>query len=66
MLRRVLQILLAIAIIVLCYWVAIWVLALLGVAIPHQILVVILVILGLTAAIGILSGRLDNVNWWGP
>lgn len=64
MLSRVLHLLLLVAIIVLCYWVILWVLGLLGVAIPHQILVCILVILGLMGAIGILSGRLDGVNWW--
>ncbi len=66
MLRKVLQILLAIAVVVLCYYVIVWVLGLLGVPIPHQILVVIMVILGLMAAIGVLSGRFDSINWWGP
>jgi len=66
MLRRVLQILLLVAIVMLCYWVIIWVLGLLGVSIPHQVLVCILVILGLTGAIAIISGRADNINWWGP
>jgi uncharacterized membrane protein len=66
MLKKVLQILLVIAIVMLCYWVIIWVLGLLGIAIPHQILVCILVILGLMGAIGIISGRFDNINWWGP
>ncbi len=65
MLRRVLQILLLVAIVMLCYWVIIWVLGLLGVVIPHQILVCILVILGLMGAIAIISGRADNINWWG-
>lgn len=64
MLRRVLQILLIVAIVVLCYYVVIWVLGLLGVAIPHQIIVVCLVILGLMGAIAVLSGRMDNINWW--
>ncbi len=66
MLRRVLQILLLVAIIMLCYYVIIWVLGLLGIVIPQQILVVILVILGLSGAIAIISGRADNINWWGP
>ncbi len=65
MLRRVLQILLLVAIIALCYWVIIWVLGLLGIAIPQQIVVCILVILGLCGAIAIISGRADNINWWG-
>lgn len=64
MLKRVLQILLLIAIVMLCYYVIIWVLGLLGIGVPHQILVAILVILGLTGAIGIISGRADNINWW--
>jgi putative effector of murein hydrolase LrgA (UPF0299 family) len=64
MLKRVLQILLVVAIVVLCYYVIIWVLALLGIMIPQQILVVIMVILGLTGAIAVMSGRADNINWW--
>ena len=62
MFMRVLQILLLIAIIMLSYHVAVWVLALLGVVIPFQILIAILVVLGLLAAIRILSGK----NLWGP
>lgn len=64
MLRRVLQILLLIAVVMLCYYVVIWIFGLLGIAVPHQILVVVLVILGLSGAIAILSGRADNINWW--
>lgn len=66
MLRRVLQILLMVAIVVLCYYVIVWVLGLLGIVIPQAILVVIMVIIGLTCAIAVLSGRLDNITWWGP
>jgi hypothetical protein len=64
MLRRVLQILLVIATVVLCYYLIIWILGLLGIAIPQQILIAILVILGLMGALGILSGKADNINWW--
>lgn len=64
MLKRVLQILLVIAIVVLCYWVIVWVLGLLGIAVPSQILIAIMVILGLMGAIAALSGRLDSINWW--
>jgi len=64
MLRRVLQILLAIAIVVLCYFVIIWVLGLLGVHIPQQILNIVFVILGLIVALGVVTGRFDNVSWW--
>lgn len=59
---RVLNILLAIACVVLCYLLSIWVLGLLGVVVPEQILKVVFVIIGLLAAIWALSGRLDN--WW--
>ncbi len=65
MLRRVLQILLLIAIIALCYWLILWVLGLLGIAIPSQIIVCVLVILGIMGALSIISGRADNINWWG-
>jgi hypothetical protein len=44
--------------------VVIWVLGMLGVVVPHQILVVVFVIIGLMMAIAILSGRFNNVNWW--
>lgn len=65
MLRRVLQILLLIAIVALCYWVIIWVLGLLKIAIPDQIIICVLVALGLWGAIGILNGSADNIKWWG-
>lgn len=66
MLRRVLAILLTIAIMVLCYYVTIWILGLLGIIVPQHILTVVFVILGLMAAIGVFSGRFDNISWWGP
>ena len=59
---RVCQILLAIAFVVLAYYLVTWVLGLLGIAVPDQILKIIFVILGLMALIGALSGRFDN--WW--
>jgi hypothetical protein len=59
---RVLHVLLAIACVVLCYYVIVWVLGLLGVSIPDQILRIIMVILGLLAVIGAISGRFDS--WW--
>lgn len=61
---RVLSILLAIAFVVLIYLVTIWVLGLLGIHIPQNILTVIFVIIGLMAAIGALSGRFDNIFSW--
>ena len=64
MLRRVLSILLAIAILVLCYYVVLWVLGMLGIMVPAHILTVVFVILGLIAAMGVISGRFDNVSWW--
>ncbi|HEV3312200.1 MAG TPA: hypothetical protein VG815_16945 [Chloroflexota bacterium] len=62
---RILSILLAIAFVVLAYYVVIWVLGMLGVHIPAQILTVVFVIIGLMMAIGILSGQFDRINWWG-
>jgi len=64
MLLRVLKILLMAAILMLCYYVVIWVLGLLGISIPQQILTVIFVILALMGVIGIITGRFDNINWW--
>ncbi len=60
---RVLNVLLAIAFVFLCYYVIVWVLGMIGVAVPDQILKIIMVILGLLAVIGAMSGRWDN--WWG-
>lgn len=59
---RVLWVLLALAFVVLAYYVAVWVLNMLGLHVPDQIMKVIFVILGLLAVIGALTGRLDN--WW--
>lgn len=60
LLVRILTILLAIAVVVLCYYVTIWVLGLLGIHLPQQILTVIFVIVGLVAAIWALTGRMDT------
>lgn len=67
LLVRVLSILLAVAIVVLCYFVTVWVLGLLGIVLPANILTVIFVIVGLIAAIGALTGRFDPwFKWRGP
>lgn len=57
---RILYILLAIAFVVLAYYVVIWVLQMLGIQVPQHILQVVFVILGLLAVIGAMTGRLDN------
>jgi len=59
---RVLHVLVAIAFVVLCYYVVIYVLGMLGVSVPDQILKIVFVILGLLAVIGALTGQFDN--WW--
>lgn len=59
---RVLYILLAIAVVVALYYLTIWVLGLLGITVPQHIITVVFVIIGLIAAIGALTGRLD---FWG-
>lgn len=61
---RVLNILLAIAFVVLAYYCVIWVLGMLGISVPDNILKVVFVILALMAVIGAFSGRFDG--WWGP
>lgn len=61
LLIRVLYILLAIAFVVLIYFVTIWVLGMLGIHIPDQILKVIFVIIALMAAIYALTGRMDSL-----
>lgn len=64
MIIMLLQILLVIAVIVLCYYLTRWILGLLGVQIPDRILIVVMVIIGLMAAIAILSGRFQAIDWW--
>lgn len=59
---KICSILLYIAFVVLAYYVAVWVLAMLGITVPEHILKVIFVIVALIAIIGALSGRWDN--WW--
>ena len=61
---RVLYVLLGIAFVVLAYYVVIYVLGMLGITVPDNILKVIFVILGLLAVIGGLTGRFDN--FWKP
>jgi hypothetical protein len=60
LLLRVLYILLAIAVVVLIYYLVIWVLGLLGITVPVHILQVIFVVIGLAAAIYALTGRFDT------
>ena len=57
---RILYILLAVAFVVLAYYVVIWVLGMLGILIPEHILKVVFVIIGLLAVIGALTGKFDN------
>lgn len=57
---RVLYVLLAIAFVVLAYYVVIWVLGMIGITVPDNILRIVFVILGLLAVIGALTGRFDN------
>jgi hypothetical protein len=57
---RVLYILLALAFVVLAYYVVIWVLGMLGIHVPQHILQVIFVVLGLLAVIGAITGRFEN------
>ena len=57
---RVLYVLLAIAFVVLAYYVVIYVLGMLGIAVPDQILKVIFVILALLAVIGALTGKFQT------
>ncbi len=57
---RMLHILLAVAFVMLTYYIVIWVLGLLGIAVPQHILQVIFVIIGLLAIIGAISGQFDS------
>ena len=66
LLIRVLSILFALACVVLAYYITIWVLGLLGIVVPANILTVVFVIVGLAAAIGALRGTFDPWFNWGP
>jgi hypothetical protein len=57
---RVIMILLAVAVVVLCYYVVLYVLGMLGIHIPGNILTVIFVIIGLLLVLWAITGRLDN------
>lgn len=57
LLLRVLSLLLALAFVVLIYYVVVWVLGLLGIVVPVVILRVVFVIIALLAVIAALSGR---------
>jgi hydrogenase-4 membrane subunit HyfE len=57
---RVIMILLAVAVVVLCYYVVIYVLGMLGIHIPGNILTVVFVIIGLLLVLWAITGRLDN------
>ena len=59
---RALQILLAIAFVMLTYYVVVWVLGLLGVPVPDRILTIVFVIIGLGALLAVLTGSMDR--WW--
>ena len=59
---RVCYILMAIAVVVLCFYVVDWVLGLLGIRVPQHILQVIFVIIGLAAVIAAVKG--DPETWW--
>ena len=59
---RVLHVLIAIVFVVLAYYVIVWVLGLIGVNVPDHILRIVMVLLGLLAVVGALTGRFDN--WW--
>jgi len=57
---RVIMILLAVAVVVLCYYATIWVLGMLGIHLPANILTVIFVIIGLLLVLWAITGKLDN------
>lgn len=57
---RICHILLAIAFVVLAYYVVVWVLGMLGIDVPPHILHVVFVIIGLMACIGALTGKFDS------
>jgi hypothetical protein len=67
LLVKMLVILVAIAFVVLTWYVTIYVLAMLGIQVPQQILNVIFIIIALVTAIAVLTGKFDNAfNWNRP
>jgi len=63
MLRMIIRILIAIASCVVGYYLVIWVLGMLGISIPAQLLTACFVLIGLVALYGAISGKWDA--WWG-
>lgn len=57
---RALTILLAIAFVVLLYYVAVWILGMLGLVVPDKILTIVFVIIGLAVAVSVLTGKFDH------
>jgi hypothetical protein len=57
---RTIMILLAVAVVVLCYYVVVYVLGMLGIHIPANILTAIFIIIGLLLVLWAITGRLDN------
>jgi len=59
LLVRLLYVLAAIVVVVICYLVTVYVLALAGLAVPYDLLKAVFVLLGILAVIGALTGRYD-------
>jgi hypothetical protein len=58
------RVLLAVAVVLLCYALIIWVLGMLGISVPADILRYSMVVLILLAIIAVVSGSYSN--WWPP
>jgi len=63
MIGKVIQVLMAIAATVICYYGIIWVLDLLSIHPPERLMMAIFVFLGLAAIYGAYT---DRWTWWGP
>jgi hypothetical protein len=64
MFKRVIQLLILIATLAFCYFFVIWILGLLKIGVPDQLIICAFVVLGLTGLYAVVTGRADT--WWGP
>ena len=66
MLSKCIDVLVAITIVVICYFLIVWVLQLLQVSVPEKLLTAIMVLIALVAVGGAATGRYTFSSWWTP
>jgi hypothetical protein len=64
MFGKVIQFLILAASLAFCYYLVLWILGLLKLGVPEQLILCAFIVLGLTGLYAIITGRADK--WWGP